>query len=140
MVPLKFGLVGCGRIAEHGWLPALRSAAAAGTAELVSIAEPDAARREAAARAAGLDGGATFADWRDLIAAGSVDALVLALGGRAQVEPAAAAATAGVPVLVEKPPGGDLGGATALAELQTGAGRRLQPPLRRRLARSAGRG
>ena len=42
MVPLKFGLVGCGRIAEHGWLPALRSAAAAGTAELVSIAEPDA--------------------------------------------------------------------------------------------------
>jgi predicted dehydrogenase len=118
MVPLKFGLVGCGRIAEHGWLPALQSAAAAGTAELVSIAEPDAARREAAARAAGLDGGGAFADWRELIAAGSADALVLALGGRAQVEPAAAAAAAGLPVLVEKPPGGDLEGATALAELR----------------------
>ena len=41
---------------------------------LVAIAEPDAGRREAAARAAGLDASAVFADWRDLIAARCADA------------------------------------------------------------------
>jgi predicted dehydrogenase len=116
MVPLKVGLVGCGRLAERGWIPALRMAAAAGTAELVAIAEPDAGRREAAARAAGID--SAFSDWRELIAAGGVDALLLALGGHAQVEPATAATAAGLAVLVEKPPGGDLAGASALARLR----------------------
>jgi predicted dehydrogenase len=118
MLPLKVGLVGCGRLAERGWLPALRMAEAAGTAQLVAVAEPDAARREAAARAGGLGQDASFADWRGLIAAGSANALVLALGGREQVEPATAAAAAGLAVLVEKPPGGDLAGATALARLR----------------------
>jgi predicted dehydrogenase len=118
MVPLKVGLVGCGRLAERGWLPALGMAAAAGTARIVGLAEPDAARRAAAARAAGLDDGAAFADWRELIAAGSADAVVLALDGRAQVEPATAATAAGLAVLVEKPPGGDLDGAAALAALE----------------------
>jgi predicted dehydrogenase len=118
MVPLKVGLVGCGRLAERGWIPALGMAAAAGTAQIVGLAEPDEARRAAAARAAGLDDGAAFSDWRELIAAGSADAVVLALGGRAQVEPATAATAAGLAVLVEKPPGGDLEGAAALAALE----------------------
>lgn len=116
MVPLKVGLVGCGRLAERGWIPALQMAAAAGTAQIVAIAEPDASRREAAARVAGVDH--AFADWRELIATGCADALVLALEGRAQVEPATAATAAGLAVLVEKPPGGDLEGATALARLR----------------------
>jgi predicted dehydrogenase len=118
MVPLKVGLVGCGRLAERGWIPALGIAAAAGTARIVALAEPDRGRRAAAARAAGLDDGAAFSDWRELIAAGSADAVVLALGGRAQVEPAEAATSAGLAVLVEKPPGGDLEGAAALAALE----------------------
>jgi predicted dehydrogenase len=118
MVPLKVGLVGCGRLAERGWIPALGRAAAAGTARIVALAEPDGARRAAAARAAGLEDGAAFSDWRELIAAGAVDAVVLALGGREQVEPATAATAAGLAVLVEKPPGGDLEGATALAALE----------------------
>ena len=117
MVPLKVGLVGCGRLAERGWLPALRIAAAAGAARLVAVAEPDPGRREAAAGAAGLGEAAAFAGWRELIAAGAADALVLALGGREQIEPATAATAAGLSVLVEKPPGGDLAGATALARL-----------------------
>jgi predicted dehydrogenase len=133
MVRLKVGLVGCGRLAERGWLPALQLAAAAGTAELVALAEPDSERREAAARAAGLDGGA-FAGWRDLIAAGRADALVLALGGHAQVEPATAATAAGLAVLVEKPPGGDLSGAQAIARLSpapaVGFSRRFDPAWR----------
>jgi predicted dehydrogenase len=118
MVPLKVGLVGCGRLAERGWLPALQMAEAAGTAQLVAIAEPNGDRREAAARSAGLEASAAFADWRDLVTGASVDALVLALGGRAQIEPATVATAAGIAVLVEKPPGGDLDGATALARLR----------------------
>lgn len=117
MVPLKVGLVGCGRLAERGWLPALEMARIAGTARLAAIAESDPGRRETAARGAGLDSSAAFADWRDLIAAGQADAVVLALAGRAQVEPAAAATGAGMSVLVEKPPGGDLAGAAELARL-----------------------
>jgi len=41
MAPLKVGLVGCGRLAERGWIPALKLAAAAGVAEMVALAEPD---------------------------------------------------------------------------------------------------
>jgi predicted dehydrogenase len=118
MVPLKVGLVGCGRLAERGWIPALRMAEEAGAAQVVAVAEPDEGRREAAARASGLNDDRAFEDWRDLVAAGCADALVLALGGREQVEPAAAAAAAGLAVLVEKPPGGDLAGAAELARLR----------------------
>jgi predicted dehydrogenase len=131
MVRLKVGLVGCGRLAERGWIPALKLGAAAGTAELVVLAEPDSARREAAARAAGIQSDGAFADWRDLIASGRADALVLALGGHAQVEPATAATAAGLAVLVEKPPGGDRAGAEALAALSpapaVGFSRRFDP-------------
>ncbi len=134
MAPLKVGLVGCGRLAERGWIPALKLAAAAGTAELVALAEPDAGRREASAQAAGLDRDAAFGDWRDLLATGWADTLVLALGGRAQVEPAAAASAAGLQVLVEKPPGGDLAGARELARLTpapaVGFSRRFDPAWR----------
>ena len=139
MVPLKVGLVGCGRLAERGWIPALKLGAAAGTAELVALAEPDSARREAAARAAGIQSDGAFADWRDLIASGRADALVLALGGHAQVEPATAATAAGLRVLVEKPPGGDLCGSAGARRPQPGPRRRLQPPLRPRLERPARR-
>jgi predicted dehydrogenase len=116
MKPLKVGLVGCGRLAERGWIPALRMAAAAGSARIVAVAEPHPERRAAAAGAAGVE--LAFADWRDLIADGSADTLVLALGGAAQVEPATAGVAAGLGVLVEKPPGGDLAGAAALARLR----------------------
>jgi predicted dehydrogenase len=132
MAPLKVGLVGCGRLAERGWIPALKLAAGAGSAELVALAEPDADRREAAVRATGVQ--AAFADWSELIAAGGAEALVLALGGAAQVEPATAATAAGLRVLVEKPPGGDLNGARALAGLDpapaVGFSRRFDPAWR----------
>jgi predicted dehydrogenase len=132
MAPLKVGLVGCGRLAERGWIPALKLTAATGTAELVGLAEPDARRRGAAVQATGIE--AAFEDWPELIAAGRANVLVLALGGAAQVEPAEAATAAGLRVLVEKPPGGDLAGAQALARLQPAPGvgfsRRFDPAWR----------
>jgi predicted dehydrogenase len=132
MAPLKVGLVGCGRLAERGWLPALRMASAGGIAELVALAEPDAGRRAAAAQAAG--GAVAYADWRDLLAGAELDAVVLALPGAAQLEPATAATAAGLAVLVEKPPGGDRAGAEALARLSpppaVGFSRRFDPAWR----------
>lgn len=132
MVPLKVGLVGCGRLAERGWIPALRMAEAAGTALLVAVAEPDPSRRAAAAQAASVE--SSFADWRELIASGCADAVVLAIGGREQLEPARAATAAGLAVLVEKPPGGDREGAGALARLRpppaVGFSRRFDPAWR----------
>ncbi|MDN5750344.1 MAG: Gfo/Idh/MocA family oxidoreductase [Pseudonocardia sp.] len=109
--PVRIGLVGAGRLAEVGYLPA--SAAARGV-RLVAVAEPEPARR---ARVAGLAGIPGFADATALLAAGGVDALVLATPATAHLADARAAVAAGVPVLVEKPPAPDRDGAAALAGL-----------------------
>lgn len=91
---LNLGLVGLGRwgrnyVATLGALPGLR---------LARVADAD-----PSARAAAGAGCATAADWRELIAAGDVDGLVVATPPASHVEIAGAAVDAGLPVLVEKP-------------------------------------
>lgn len=116
MTPLRLGLVGCGRLAELGYLPAAGRTSAV---ELVAVADPDPARRS---RLASLGGDArrgrlaAFASARELL--GEVDAVVLASPAPAHLDDAVAAAEAGVAVLVEKPPAPDAAGAAALAALQ----------------------
>ena len=109
MSEVRIGLVGAGRLAELGYLPA---AAAARGVRLAAVAEPDPGRR---ARVAGdLPG---FASAAALLAGADVDALVLATPAAAHLTDARAAVAAGVPVLVEKPPAPDRAGAEALAAL-----------------------
>jgi predicted dehydrogenase len=108
--PVRIGLVGAGRLAEVGYLPA---AAAARDVVLAAVAEPDPVRRE---RIAG--GRPAFADARALLAGTDVDALVLATPAAAHLADARAAAAAGIPVLVEKPPAPDRDAAAALAALE----------------------
>lgn len=62
------------------------------------------------------------ADWRELLAPGAVDALVVATPPRLHAEMAAAAIDAGLPVLVEKPLTMDAGQALALRERAVAAG------------------
>jgi predicted dehydrogenase len=112
MGDVRVGLVGAGRLGEEGYVPAL--AAAAGV-RLAAVAEPDAGRRSRVAGAAGVPG---FASAEELLAAGGVDALVLATPAAAHVADARLAASAGLPALVEKPPAADLTGAVALAVLE----------------------
>ncbi|MDN5857304.1 MAG: Gfo/Idh/MocA family oxidoreductase [Pseudonocardia sp.] len=112
MSEVRIGLVGAGRLAEAGYVPAARAAAGV---RLVALAEPDPARRAFVAAAAG--GVPGYPDAGSLLAAGGVDAVVLATPAAAHLADAEAAAAAGVPVLVEKPPAADLAGATALAAL-----------------------
>ena len=107
---LRLGLVGCGRLAELGYLPALDLV---GGVELVAVADPDRIRRE---RIAG-PGVRALPSAEALLAAVPVDALVLASPTSAHMADATAAAEAGVAVLVEKPPAPEAEGAAALAAL-----------------------
>ena len=124
---LRIGLVGCGRIAELGYLPAIMGGA---DVELVAVADPDRARRERLAAMAG-DGVAPRAlrGARDLVAAGA-EAAIIASPTSAHVEDAVTMARAGIPCLIEKPPARDRAGAEELARLEpapwVGFNRRFQ--------------
>ncbi len=109
---LRIGLIGAGRLAEVGYLPALN---AAGGVHLVALAEPDPTRREQMAALAG--GVPAFPEAAALLAAMPVDGLVLATPASAHLADARTAAAAGVAVLVEKPPAIDRQQAAELATL-----------------------
>jgi predicted dehydrogenase len=108
---LRLGIVGCGRIVERGYLPALRELR--GVA-LSGVADPDLERARLLARGAGS---LAYASAAELIAAGSLDAVVVATPAGRHLEVATEAAAAGLPSLVEKPPATDLDGAIALGAL-----------------------
>jgi predicted dehydrogenase len=123
----RLGIVGCGRLAEAGYLPAL---AAVPRARVVAVADPDAARRAHVAGRAG-HGVATFASAPELLGGAEVDGLLVASPAGAHVADARAAVAAGVAVLVEKPPAPDAAGAAAIAALDpqpwVGLNRRFDP-------------
>lgn len=110
--PLRIGLVGCGRLAEVGYVPALRDAV---DIELAAVAEPDPSRRAQIARLGGQV--PAFADAATLVRDVPVDGLVLATPVGAHLADATTAAEAGVTVLVEKPPAADRAEALRLAAL-----------------------
>lgn len=110
--PLRIGLIGCGKITELGYVPAVGETE---SCDLVAVADPDAARRE---RVAGLAGARPHASGDELIGAGTIDAVVVASPAEHHVGHARAAAAAGLPVLVEKPPAPDADGARLLAALE----------------------
>jgi myo-inositol 2-dehydrogenase/D-chiro-inositol 1-dehydrogenase len=76
-----------------------------------------------------------FESARALVAAGGVDGVVIATPSRAHLPDARAVAEAGLPVLVEKPPGLDVVEAASLAALRpmprVGFNRRFEPDLAR---------
>jgi myo-inositol 2-dehydrogenase/D-chiro-inositol 1-dehydrogenase len=114
---VRVGLVGCGRLAEAGYLPAL---ALTPRIELVAIVDPDPARRTRVDRLA-ADAGhpvAAHSDVNSLLAAGDLDAVVVASPVDAHVDAATAVAARGLPLLVEKPPAPDVAGAETLAVLR----------------------
>ncbi|HVH23651.1 MAG TPA: Gfo/Idh/MocA family oxidoreductase [Pseudonocardia sp.] len=108
---LRIGLVGGGRLAELGYLPALH---AAHGVRLAAVAELDPGRRD---RMAGLAGVPAHPDAAALLAAETVDALVIATPAAAHLADARLGAAAGLPTLVEKPPAVDLAEARELAAL-----------------------
>lgn len=118
MSELAIGLVGCGRLARAGYLPAL---IAARGVRLAAVADPDPLRRETVVAVAG-DAAAgrrvpAFRTLEGLLQGARVDAVVLATPVAAHLDDAQLAANAGVATLVEKPPAPDAAGAAALAAL-----------------------
>lgn len=136
---VRLGLVGCGRLAEHGYVPA---AALADGLRIVAVADPDPDRRATVAAAAGADG--AFEALAPMLERADVDAVVLATPAAHHVADAALAVASGRPVLVEKPPAPDLDGALALAALgsdvHVGFNRRFDPGVARLRATVAAAG
>ena len=124
---LRVGLVGCGRIAERGYVPAFRRAAGV---ELVAVADVDLSRCAGAA-----PGVPAFDSAASLIAAAKPEALIVATPPWAHLEVARNAAQAAIPALVEKPPAASAAEARALAALDPapwiGFNRRFEPALQR---------
>jgi predicted dehydrogenase len=95
---VRVGLIGCGSIGRGAHLPALLQLSGA---ELVAIAESATENRTTAAAAAPHAN--VFDDYRDLIADGQVDAVVICLPPGLHAAGAIAAFEAGLHVYVEKP-------------------------------------
>jgi predicted dehydrogenase len=107
--PIRIGLVGCGRVAEFGYLPAFRYAVGA---KLARVADINQARCKDVA-----PGVPAHESIRALINAGDVDGLIIATPTRFHVADARCAAEAGLPALLEKPPGLNVEEASAIRAL-----------------------
>lgn len=134
---VRLGLVGCGRLAARGYLPALRRAT---SVRLAAVADVE--RSRCAVLAPGVP---AFDSVRALVTEGGVDGVVIATPTRAHALDARVVAEAGLPALVEKPPGLDAVEAASLAALhpvpRIGFNRRFEPELAnvREIARGSGR-
>jgi predicted dehydrogenase len=132
---VRLGLIGCGRLAERGYIPALRRARGI---RLSAVADP--VRERCADVAPGVP---AFAGAADMLDARAADVLVLATPAHAHLRDARLAAAAGVPTLVEKPPAPTVLETEELAALEpipfVGFNRRFEPALRdlRAAARAA---
>ena len=122
---MRVGLIGCGRIAERGYVPAF---ARAEGVQLAAVVDVQSERCRAVA-----PGVAAFANVGELVASGEVDAVVVATPVGAHVEVAAEAARAGLATLVEKPPARTASEAVGLLELEPAPfvafNRRFEPGL-----------
>ncbi|HWI07206.1 MAG TPA: Gfo/Idh/MocA family oxidoreductase [Solirubrobacteraceae bacterium] len=108
---LRLGLVGCGRLAELGYVPAAR---AADGIEIVAVADPDRARR---GLVAGKLGASAHARPDELLDATTLDGVIVCTPPEDHEAAAAAAARSGLAALVEKPPAPDAAGALRIAAL-----------------------
>lgn len=100
--PLRFGVIGCGRIATRSMIPAL---IASEHAELVAVASRSQDKAESTAATFGCEGVAGYAN---LLARDDLDAVYIALPIGLHAEWTLAAARAGLHVLCEKSLAGTL--------------------------------
>lgn len=124
---VRLGLVGCGRLAARGYLPAFERASGV---RIAAVADIDRTRCTALAPDV-----PAYDSARALVTAGGVDGVVIATPTRAHASDARVVAEAGLPALVEKPPGLDAVEAANLAFLRpvprVGFNRRFEPDLAR---------
>ncbi|MDI1463159.1 Gfo/Idh/MocA family oxidoreductase [Catellatospora sp. KI3] len=101
MEPVRLALIGAG---DRGTGYARWALAHPDRARVVAVAEADPDRRERLAAAHGIAEQHRYPDWRELLAARpDADAVVIATQDSGHVEPALAAAAAGLHIMLEKP-------------------------------------
>jgi predicted dehydrogenase len=124
-VRVRLGLVGCGRLAEVGYVPAFRLARGV---RLAAVADLDLSRCRGIA-----PGVPAYATVQGLVESGNVDGLIVSTPSSSHLTVATCAAQSKIPVLVEKPPGVDLKTAEALLNLTPppwiGFNRRFAPDI-----------
>ncbi|HEY2521823.1 MAG TPA: Gfo/Idh/MocA family oxidoreductase [Streptosporangiaceae bacterium] len=118
-VPLRLGVIGCGRIAQVAHLPAL---AKAGTIALGGVSD----RSPALAKGVGARYGVpSFTEVSDLLAQ-DIEAVLIAVPDRFHLPVGTEALTAGKHVLLEKPAASTSEQAAELARLAAGRGLKVQ--------------
>jgi len=130
--PLSIGLIGCGRVAEQFYLPALLNLQ---EGRLVAVADPVPQRRVLFLPP--FPGCRAFDSAKELLDNSSVEALIITTPAETHVAIATMALRAGVSALVEKPLGISLAGIDELqaaassspARLMVGFNRRFWKPL-----------
>lgn len=117
--PIRLGLLGTGSVVRRGHLPALQRLPQ--LFRVTAVARGDAAKlAEAQALAGGARG---YADWRQLLAAPEVDAVLLSSPNVWHAPQALAAIEAGKDVLCEKPPATNYADARGVDEAARRSGR-----------------
>jgi len=115
MEPLNLGIIGTGVAARILHWPALERLS--DRYRIVAVANRTRSKGETFADMVGLDHGAVYSDYRDLLARDDVDVVDLALPPSMNAEVARAAAEAGIDVICEKPLAPTLEAARAIAAL-----------------------
>ena len=118
---MRIGWIGCGRHAGEMLLPQLTRF----DIRLAAICDVDAANRERIGGRYGVPEAARFADAAEMLDAGGLDAVGMAVGPRQHRDFAIAALARGLHVFMEKPAGADAGDARAIAEAAGRAGRHV---------------
>ncbi len=99
--PLRLGLIGCGGIVQHSHLPALL--ALSDYAEVVALADPVEENCHTVGDSANVPSTRRHDNYRDLLAAGDLDLVIIATPHHLHAEQAIAAAEAGLGIISEKP-------------------------------------
>lgn len=118
---LRLGVIGAGWFASRRHLP---DAARCGDVRIAALCRRDRLSLERVRDALALDA-ALFTDWREMLGAGGLDAVLIATPHAAHYEQAHAALECGLHVLLEKPMTVRASEARALAELASRRGLRL---------------
>jgi len=116
---IRVGVIGTSWWADLEHLPGLR---ARGDVEVAALCGRDPGRLAALAASHGVP--ATFTDWRELLARGRLDAVVIATPNALHREQAVAALDAGLHVVCEKPLATTFAAAAEMADRAERAGRR----------------
>ena len=129
-MPVKYGIIGCGAIAQRRHMP---EAAANSHSKVAAVADPVAERVEEIAKKYGAK---AFTDYKQMLASADIDAVVVAGPNSLHAEQSIAALNAGKHVLCEKPMATTREDAKAMLDaakknkkfLMIGLNQRLMPP------------